>query len=397
MYRKLSFVVVFVLISLTTRGQSPTRAFFVGHSLCSVDMPKMLSDLAADGGFNYQYDYQLIWGGCLTTQWNNHATPDVGSDSRVELATGDYDVLIMMEGVPLDEVVYGPWAGCHLNTRIPTGWFYDLAKTANPNTRGFMVEPWNEFNRNSPDYYQEWLDTNAVQAPLFQGVLDSVALQYPQYDRLCLIPLRQCYEALVDSIRQGAVPGLSHMLDIFDYQFDDPEHTFHANALGHYYSALVHYTAIFGVSPIGLTNQTYELDGSPYPAPSLALALKMQEIVWEGYAGHQGCLITNREEVDPASLELAVYPNPSQGQFRLQWEQGSNLSILEGQGSTLPMVVISDPSGREVYRQEVTPLADPSTHRNQISIDVSGLDAGMYLLQFTLGNLRRIEKIVLTE
>ena len=385
MIKKLSFAFVFFFSWALVQGQAPTKAYFIGHSLCSVDMPKILSDLAADGGHAYQYDYQLIWGACLSKQWDNHMNPSVGTDSRAQLATGDYDVLIMMEGVPLDEVIYGPGWGCNYPTRNVGGWFYDLARNANPDLKGFIIEPWNEFNRNSPDYYQEWLDTNAVQAPLFQDVLDSIAWQYPQHDRMCLVPLRQCFEALTDSIWAGAVPGLTHMFDIFDLAADTiPEHTFHVNALGHYYSALVHYTAIFGVSPVGLTHQTYDLGGNPYPAPTPAMALKMQEIVWEVYAGFQTCLVTDREEGQPAKAELKVYPNPSEGRVRISWSSEGN---PVGQASTLS---IFDQTGREVRH-----LQAPFQKGNVLELDLSDLGAGVYFLKVGSDAGQVVEKLIL--
>lgn len=363
------FIALFLFVSFTVSAQNRS-VFFVGHSLCKRDMPQMLASLADDAGVGYNFDYQLIWGACLSKNWDEHNGPLVnGSDARLALNSGDYDVLVMMEGIPLDEVFNGPGWGCDYKSSTVAGWFYDLARNGSPGTQGFIIEPWNEFDRDAPTGHQDWLALNASQEPLFKQLVDEVQSDYPQHDPLCIIPLRQCVEALVKAIDNGEVPGLNDRLDIFDWQADDPQHTFHTNELGQYFSALVHFTAIYGLNPTGLTHQTFDEDGYPYLAPATETAHKMQQIVWEVFQNYPSACAPAVGLGGPNESNLEIYPNPSTGWIQLS-EKGQ--------------VRVQNAAGIKVYEG-----------LSQERINLGHLPAGLYYLSVENSGKRIHKKLIL--
>ena len=79
MLRHFYLLLLFCLLSAPTFSQSHS-VYFIGHSLCTEMMPQMISTLAEDAGVEYTYDYQLIWGACLSRSWDWHAdSVDAGS------------------------------------------------------------------------------------------------------------------------------------------------------------------------------------------------------------------------------------------------------------------------------------------------------------------------------
>lgn len=331
------FFLVFASFSTHSKAQSVSRSvYFVGHSLCNTDMPSMITALAQDAGVGYNYNYQLIWGACLKQNWDLHdSTGVVGTDSWVELPTGNYDRLILMEGVPLD-LFYAPNGivpGCDTRTSEVAGWFYDMARQGNSALRAYITEPWNEFDRSSANWLQEWKDTNQVQVPLFEQVQSEMAADHPHHPPVCRVPLRQAIEAVVDTIIAGNMPFLTHPFQVFDTTADpDPLYTFHANHIGQYLSALVHFTSIFDMSPVGLTHQTYDGGGAPFPAPEPATALKLQEIVWEVYQGFADTctFLVGVEAPVTAAPQLDIWPNPSQGAVHISGLGDLRIFDLQG-------------------------------------------------------------------
>ncbi|MBC7171763.1 MAG: hypothetical protein H5U40_05020, partial [Polyangiaceae bacterium] len=78
--------------------------FFVGHSLVNFQMPAMTAAIAESLGAQMTWDAQVQIGAALKVNWENHAAAD-GTDARIALPTGRYDVLVMTEAVSLDDMI----------------------------------------------------------------------------------------------------------------------------------------------------------------------------------------------------------------------------------------------------------------------------------------------------
>ncbi len=112
-----------------------SNLFFVGHSLVSPRLPAMMNSLINSQGGDGQADYQLINGAPLGYNWRNGAGAE-GMNARTALATGRYDVLVITEGIPLDEQIrWWDSNGAALN-------YFNLATSSNPDAQVYMYETW---------------------------------------------------------------------------------------------------------------------------------------------------------------------------------------------------------------------------------------------------------------
>lgn len=109
-------------------------------------------------------------------------------------------------------------------------------------------------------------------------------------------------------------------------------------------------------------------------APGNANNVKYNEITWWN---PQGWGVSVAEVATSNVVE--VYPNPATTEVTIDW----NLSI----GSEKHEVVIYDMNGREVLRKEVA--SDVFTQ----SINIEGLEAGMYMVKMTTGEFTTTEKL----
>lgn len=98
-----------------------------------------------------------------------------------------------------------------------------------------------------------------------------------------MIPGPLLMAEVYDAIKDGTVPELSDISDLFS---DD----IHINDIGAYYIALAHYAVIFERDPRGLPNRL-GLSSSP----SRALADWMQETVWRVVSEYEGSGLSTAE------------------------------------------------------------------------------------------------------
>ena len=248
---------------------------FVGHSLVSWTLPDMLRDAARGAGGRGRVDAQIINGAPLAWSWEHSAEAE-GVDARAVLPRGDYEILVLTEAVPLDN---------HLRWSDTNGYakrFYDLAADANPNARVHLYESWHDI-RSGAGVDIEYDDGDGVpwrtridqDLPKWESVVDHVnAERAPGQPEMLLVPAGQAMARMHDEIARGAVPGLGSIAELFS---DD----IHPNDLGFYFVAMVHYAALYGRSPAGLKRALRSRHGTPYAAPSAALAAAMQRIAWE--------------------------------------------------------------------------------------------------------------------
>jgi hypothetical protein len=283
---------------------------------------EMVNDLATDANINsYSYNYQFKGGTCLSNAWLDHMNPDVGTDSWTELPNG-YDVVVMAEQIPIQEVIYGsPW-GCDLTSVTAVDNFYDMAKGGNPNARMYLMEFHNEVDFTGPTPFQTWTQLNQNMRPLWEQVADSVGLI--NNGQVCIVPVAAAFQAMADSVFAGSFPGITNWNNLFDPN-DPAEATIHPTEVTYYLVACVHYASIFGQSPVGLTNETFSIQGWGFDPPTPQQALMMQQIAWEIVSNDPyACLSTaNIEEL--GSSELLIYPNPSNGNVSIE----SNLSTIQ--------------------------------------------------------------------
>ena len=234
------------------------NVLFVGHSLINWDMPKMMAALATDADRDHSWDAQIGLGGSIQLQWERSAA---GVNARDALATGNYDVLVMTEAIPLES--HYQWSG----SVEYAGNFYALAQQHRPGTRVFMYETWHETDEPN---WRGRIDTDRA---LWERIIDEVnaANEGPDME---MIPAGTALGQLVDRIAAGGVPGLTSR----DQLFDD---NIHMTDLGNYFVACVQFATIYRMSPVGLTARTVNEFDTPYDTPSPEAARLMQEVAWE--------------------------------------------------------------------------------------------------------------------
>jgi Secretion system C-terminal sorting domain len=324
MKRNYSIIAITVIIQFNLYAQHST--YYIGHSGFGWDLivGEMVNDLATDAAMtSYDYNFQFIGGTCLSAQWNNHASPQGGTDSWVELPNG-YDIVVLADQIPIQEVIYGsPW-GCDLTSVESVTNFYNLALQGNPTPRMYLMEFHNEVDFTGPTPYATWAQLNANMRPLWEQVADSVSLLNPNAN-VCLIPVASAFQALADSVISGSFPGLTNWNEIFDPN-DPPNATIHPTEVTYYLVACVHYACIFGQSPIGLTNETFAAAGWQFDPPTLTQAQMMQEIAWEIVSNDSRVCMSTIGLEEEVSAKFDAYPNPSEGIINLNFDV-NNISL----------------------------------------------------------------------
>ncbi|MGE0790642.1 MAG: hypothetical protein AB7S26_33520 [Sandaracinaceae bacterium] len=232
---------------------------FVGHSLIGWELPYMVRSLTRDANVELTFAVQMGAGGTIQLQWERAAE---GVYAREELTTGDYDVLVLTEAIPLES-----------NYRFSgtvefAGDFYDLAQSSHPGARVYMYQTWDEV---TDPMFRERLDTDRA---LWEQIVDEVNAGRTGPPML-MIPGGTALAALVDRIESGGVPGLASRQDLFADQI-------HVNTRGFYFIACVHHATIYRRSPVGLTNAMIDRFDQPFAdPPTPEQARVMQEIAWE--------------------------------------------------------------------------------------------------------------------
>ena len=285
-----SFLMVMALFAgLPVAGQGgSTSVFLIGHSLVNHDMPQMLAALAEDAGITYSGGRQIINGANLQYQWNNSHDAE-GTDAREALPTGDWDVLVMTEAVPLDNHL--TWSDTHGFAAQ----FHDLAIAANPDTRTYIYETWHCINSGLAAGC-EWDDNDDVpwrerleqDLPKWQGIADQLNSEIVGPD-VRLVPAGQAMGLLHDRAEAGQIPGISQAFDLYR---DD----IHLTDVGDYFVALVMFASIFQSSPEGLTYEISDQWGVPYDLPDGQTAQVMQALAWEVAQGFEDSIFASRFE-----------------------------------------------------------------------------------------------------
>jgi hypothetical protein len=244
-------------------------------------MPTMLKSVLTELGATGSVNYQVIIGSPLKYGWNN-SSDSQGSDSRVVVPQGNQQALVITEAIPLlNHTTYS-------DSNLYALEFYNLARSANANTRIYLYETWHCINSGTPvgcpfDSLGNipWRQRLDDELPRWEGIVDYVnANKNPSDADMMLIPVGQAMAKLYDEIQASRVPGITNINQLFT---DD----IHPNDTGFYFVTMVQYATICARSPVGLPLQLHGLY-TPYAAIPADLALALQQIAWDTVCGYAG-------------------------------------------------------------------------------------------------------------
>lgn len=277
------------------------NAFYVGHSL-SDQIPDMVESIANDVFVtNFDWTYQGIPGAPLRWQWDRKTERDYSTidphyygfyDEAEGLPTGEFDLLVLTEAVPR----YGDLIN---ETYEYADSLARYALQFNPDTKIYLYEDWHCIKSGTPTGCDYDIDANPWRQrldddlPMWESVVDTLNSRLSPTNQVCMIPAGQALAQLYDSIAVGAVPGITSIDDLFS---DD----IHLTNVGKYFVACVHFSTIFGISPVGATNQTQVWWGGDFEdIPTKQQAKVFQEIAWKVSVEYErSCISDNQTNVE---------------------------------------------------------------------------------------------------
>lgn len=265
--------------------RAKVRAFYSGHSLTDgvpEAMSAFLPSLAAQGKpADFDFEFQSGGGALIRARsfgldpaqpnggyrWgrNRHGeNMDVIAEWKEPhtLKAGDrYNMLVITERHDL------PWTIEHDQTLPALAHYVSAFQAASPKGEVLLYHVW--LGRNGGPI-ADWIDYERDALPLWECVASAVNRALPaEMPKLRVLPGATALAQLVDDMVRGEVPGVSGTeLERLALIFSDEVHFAPA---GLYFMALVHYAALFGVSPEGAAAP----DGV---APELARY--MQQLAW---------------------------------------------------------------------------------------------------------------------
>ena len=153
-------------VAFKTEANEPmaVKAFYLGHSLLkhagdpNIDLPYNIGVFARTRGHDYSAHGQLGWGTGLEDHWgwkggsleegpngfstSNHEPFFTGRSAQEELATGQYNLLVMVQETSRPE-----WAKPKDSIQAIIN-FTRLARQANPATKVVVYSGWTDFAEN---------------------------------------------------------------------------------------------------------------------------------------------------------------------------------------------------------------------------------------------------------
>ena len=239
-----------------------SKTLFVGHSLVGQVMPTMFNSFMESQSIDMSAEAQVINGSSLRYNWDNGDSAQ-GVNARDVLPTGDYDAVIVTEAIPLDTQIQ--WN----DTQGFAARYFDLAQSANPDTRFYLYETWHEIGADT----QEWRARIDEDLPKWQGIIDYVNdTAVEGAPEAFVIPAGQAMGRLHDRIEAGDVPGVTSIRELFSDNI-------HLNDTGNWFIAALHASAVTGVDVASLPLETFNVWGQPYDGPDEALAQVMAEVI----------------------------------------------------------------------------------------------------------------------
>ena len=256
--------------------------FHLGHSLVGRNMPAMLAQLAASGGFDtHDYHHQLGWGATLRAHYEPEVEiPGFATENdnprfrsaHEAVASGDYDAIVLTEMVELrDAIRWHDSAGyMHRWTRA--------IRAGRPDARVFLYETWHP--RRDTDAWLARLDADPD--ALWKGHVLSQVWNDHRAGPVHVIPAGRVLAALTRALAErGGIPGMEDERALFARDEANQIDDIHLNDLGNYLVALVHFAVLYQRAPAGLPHELLRADGSRADAPSPEAAALMQEVTWQ--------------------------------------------------------------------------------------------------------------------
>ncbi|MGL6211958.1 MAG: calcium-binding protein [Paracoccaceae bacterium] len=263
------------------------NVMMIGHSLVGSTLPGMVSQLLNATSPGSDVDRQVINGAPLIYNWDHSANAE-GTDARAALPTGQYTALVMTEAIPL--ATHLQWSDTHGHARK----FDQLAMNANAATEVMIYETWHEIGNEA--VWRNGLDSDLA---LWQGIVDHLnAGRAAGQAAATLLPAGQAMGRLYDTIARGDGMGLTSIRDVFSDNI-------HLKESGNYLTSLVHYSAIAGLSGIGLPSVVYNPFGIAYTGWTDAQARLFQHLAWEAVA-----LTPGARQIDPELLPALILDGP---------------------------------------------------------------------------------------
>jgi|GEM_PF-163521 len=267
----------------------PEQLLFIGHSLVGYKMPEMFNSFMNTLGVDAQADRQVINGSPLRFNWDNGNIAE-GVNARAVLPSGAYDSVIITEALPLDE---------HIRWNNSQGYaerYYDLARSANPDTRFYIYETWHNISGDGA----AWRAQIDADLPKWEGIADYINSNAPNGAiPAMIVPAGQAMAKLYDAIQAGQVPGVTSIRAVF-------EDTIHLNDLGNWFMAALQAATVMGIDPDSLPSDTVGRWNTTYDGPNGALKSALSDVISDTLAeydrdGRDGALrpVEGQQDSDP--------------------------------------------------------------------------------------------------
>ncbi len=375
---------IFLLFNTTTFAQNDdTNTFIVGHSLSDY-IGEMVQGLANDAdNKSFDFGYQQILGSPLRWQWQARERGDFDNfpDANIYayfdpvngLASGQYDKLILTEGVPR---YWHEWSSTKTHQYVDS--FYLYATQYRPDIQVYIYELWHCLDSGTPTGCDDDVDSNpwrqrlSDDLPLWESFVDTLNVRHQPTHPAKLIPAGQALARLYDEIEAGNLNGISRIRDVF-------EDRIHGNDIVRYLVACTFYATLYEQSPSGLTNQLYNWWGGAFGPIPEDIANKLQEIAWKtvcNYYNLDSSCSTVSSTKSIQELGLNIFPNPSaNGNFQIKNERSVTISNYN----------LYDLSGK---------IINTNTVQNRTSFSITVEQKGIYILQLTVDGIQAYQKLV---
>jgi hypothetical protein len=299
-------------------GHSLTDPLFANWPGQYVNLIAHQNSLQAWQLFDVMVGKSTVPGSLIKSRWENpigFGAPDA------RLNINNWELLSITERVPL------AYQGG--NTQQ---WYVDLIQEQKQYLSLFVNNAWNNGNNgngaptllwttwtnidNSNGPWRQMLD---IQGEEFERMQDYANLNKPSSaPHVYIIPGHKMMAKLYDDIQLNIVPGITNINQFFSDNI-------HPNELGSYAISMIHYACIFNQSPVGLPNNLLPNVPAGTPIPSPALALYLQNMIWEVVTTYPRTGITDT----PTSVYfpefsgniINVFPNPASNAINIVQEE----------------------------------------------------------------------------